>query len=216
MTEAKEKIRDLLSNSKYDGDTLSENEMDAIGEIANISMGTSATSLSMLVNKRVEISTPYVSFAKWEDICELYEDPCVIVQIAYTEGLRGNNVLILKENDAKVITDLMMGGDGTNTGTEITDLHLSAISEAMNQMIGSSATSLASMTGNKIDISFPRSKLLNLKDTKEHEFIDEFLNKEFVKVIFTFKINHLVDSEMMQLYPISFAKRLFAQISGNQ
>ncbi len=215
MTTLKEKIRSLLDSSRPDTERLSIAETDALGELANISMGTSATSLAQLVNRKVEISTPCVSFARWDDICELYDAPCVLVQIAFTQGLKGNNVLILKEKDAKVITDLMMGGDGTNTQAEVTELHLSAISEAMNQMIGSAATSLASMTGRTIDISFPNSKLLNLKETKEHEFIEEFLQREFAKVMFNFKIDQLVDSEMMHLYQSSFARDLFKMIAEN-
>ena len=39
----------------------------------------------------------------------------------------------------------MMGGDGTNIGDEINALHLSAIGEAMNQMIGASSNAIAQM-----------------------------------------------------------------------
>ena len=91
---------------------------------------------------KVEISTPVVSFANWSDICDAYEKPCVFIRIGYTVGLDGSNILVLKEHDVKVITDLMMGGDGTNTDGELGELHLSAISEAMNQMMGSAATSI--------------------------------------------------------------------------
>ena len=143
------------------GDTLTDDEKDAIGEVANISMGTSATTLYSLVNRKVNITTPVVTMARWEDVIEDYERPCVFIKIQYTVGLEGTNILILKESDVKVITDLMMGGDGTNTDGELGDLHLSAISEAMNQMMGSAATSLSSMLGRMIDISPPESILLN-------------------------------------------------------
>ena len=117
-------------------DSLTSDEMDAIGEISNISMGTAATTLFSLVNRKVEISTPVVSFATWDDIVEEYERPCVFIRIAYTVGLDGSNLLVLREQDVKIITDLMMGGDGTNTEVELGELHLSAICEAMNQMMG--------------------------------------------------------------------------------
>ena len=97
---------------------LTENEIDAIGEIANISMGTAATTLFSLVNRKVEISTPVVTEATWEDVVRDYEKPCVFIRIAYTVGLDGSNLLVLRENDVKIITDLMMGGDGTNTDGE--------------------------------------------------------------------------------------------------
>ena len=87
---------------------LTENEIDAIGEIANISMGTAATTLFSLVNRKVEISTPVVTEATWEDVVRDYEKPCVFIRIAYTVGLDGSNLLVLRENDVKIITDLMM------------------------------------------------------------------------------------------------------------
>ena len=126
---------------------LTDVEKDAIGEIANISMGSAATTLYSLVNRKVNITTPVVSLATWETMVGDYERPCVFIQIKYTAGLDGHNILILKEHDVKIITDLMMGGDGTNTDGELSEIHLSAISEAMNQMMGASATSLATMLG---------------------------------------------------------------------
>ncbi|MBO4781900.1 MAG: flagellar motor switch phosphatase FliY, partial [Lachnospiraceae bacterium] len=131
---------------------LSMAEEDAIGEISNISMGTAATTLSTLLNKKVNITTPKVTYSNWENLMAEVNVPCVCIQILYTSGLEGNNILILKEEDVKIITDLMMGGDGTNTTGELTDLHLSAIGEAMNQMMGSASTSMSSMLNKKIDI----------------------------------------------------------------
>ena len=191
-------------------------EKDAIGEIANISMGTSATTLYSLVNKKVNITTPVVSMARWENLMEDYEKPCVFIQIKYTSGLDGANILILREHDVKVITDLMMGGDGTNTDGELSELHLSAISEAMNQMMGSSATSLSSMLGRMIDISPPEASLLNLLEQKQPSDIAPFLEGTFVKIEFRMQIEDLVDSTIMQLYPVDFARSLYQMFIGNQ
>ena len=208
---SQEEISALLNdpNSGADaGPRLTDIEKDAIGEISNISMGTAATTLFSLVNRKVEISTPVVSYATWDDLSKQYERPCVFIRIAYTVGLDGSNILVLKENDVKIITDLMMGGDGTNTDGELGELHLSAISEAMNQMMGSSATSLSSMLNKTIDISPPMADLVDLKDNIDETSIDEFLSKEFVRITFRMEIGDLVDSEIMQLYPISFAKEM--------
>ncbi|MDD6038409.1 MAG: flagellar motor switch phosphatase FliY [bacterium] len=196
-------------------ETLTEQEKDAIGEIANISMGTAATTLFSLVNRKVEISTPVVSIATWEDIVRNYERPCVFIRIAYTVGLDGSNILVLKENDVKIITDLMMGGDGTKTDGELGDLHLSAISEAMNQMMGSSATSLSSMLSKTIDISPPVADLIDLHEGIDERKIDEFLVGSFVKISFKMEIGDLVDSEIMQLYPFSFARDMCSSIAKN-
>lgn len=195
---------------------LTDMEKDAIGEIANISMGTSATTLFSLVNQKVNITTPVVSMARWETLMNEYERPCVFIQIKYTTGLDGANILILKEHDVKVITDLMMGGDGTNTQDELSELHLSAISEAMNQMMGSSATSLSSMLGRMIDISPPEASLINLSEFKKASDIAEFLEGDFVKISFRMQIGELVDSTIMQLYPVDFVKSVYEIFIGAQ
>ena len=196
------------------GGELSSQEIDTIGEVANISMGSAATSLFALVNIKVEISTPVVSETTWDELASNYTDNCVVVRIGYTKGIDGSNVLVLKENDVKVITDLMMGGDGTNTDGEISDLHLSAISEAMNQMMGASATSLSSMLNKMVDISPPNATLTDMSAISGGE-IDEFLNGNFVRIAFKMEIGDLVDSEMMQLYPISLAKEMCAAVLNN-
>ena len=191
-----------------DESLLTDVEKDAIGEVANISMGSSATTLYSLVNQKVSITTPVVELANWETTTNNYARPCVFIQIKYTMGLDGTNILILKEHDVMVITDLMMGGDGTNVDGEIGDLQLSAISEAMNQMIGASATSLSTMIGKKIDISPPQASLLNMLTQNPSEVAD-FLMGTFVKITFKMQIADLVDSVLMQLYPIDFAKSLY-------
>ena len=196
------------------GGELSEQEMDTIGEVANISMGSAATTLFSLVNKKVEISTPVVSETDWAGLAAGYDKSCVVVRIGYTKGLDGSNILVLKEDDVKVITDLMMGGDGTNIDGEISELHLSAISEAMNQMMGASATSLSSMLNKMVDISPPNATLTDLATIDPGE-IDEFLNQNFVRIAFKMEIGDLVNSEMMQLYPISLAKEMCAAVLNN-
>ena len=198
-----------------DGEELTDVEKDAIGEVANISMGSSATTLYSLVNRKVNITTPVVTLATWKNLLDAYEKPCVFIQIKYTQGLDGTNILVLKEHDVKVITDLMMGGDGTNTDGELGELHLSAISEAMNQMMGSAATSLSSMLDKVIDISPPSADLIDLQQTIDESQIDEFLAGEFVKISFRLEIGDLVDSEIMQLYPVSFAKEMCANVTSN-
>lgn len=200
--------------------SLNDVERDAVGEVANISMGSSATTLYSLVNRKVNITTPVVSMVTWQNVIEDYEKPCVFIQIHYTAGLDGTNILVLKEQDVKIITDLMMGGDGTNTEGELTELHLSAISEAMNQMMGASATSLSTMLGTMIDISPPDANLLDLAEVQNGAEISSFLGGTFVKIAFSMQIGDLVDSTIMQLYPIEFAKRIvktfLEQSSGDE
>jgi len=205
------------SSQSLGGEILTDIEKDAIGEVANISMGTSATTLYSLVNRKVNITTPVVSLATWENVIAEYEKPCVFIQIQYKVGLDGSNILILKEQDVKIITDLMMGGDGTDVGGELGELHLSAISEAMNQMMGSSATSLSSMLGKMIDISPPQASLMDLNEIGSAGDIASFLTGTFVKIAFRMQIDDdLVDSTILQLYPVDFAKSLYDHFISSQ
>ena len=199
-----------------DEEKLTDVEKDAIGEVANIRKGSSATTLNSLVNSKVNITTPVVTLATWKTLLDSYEKPCVFIQIKYTQGLDGTNILVLKEHDVKVITDLMMGGDGTNTEGELGELHLSAISEAMNQMMGSAATSLSTLLQTVIDISPPESSLFDLTEVKDGKEISPFLGGTFVKISFRMQIDDLVDSTIMQLYPIDFARKLVETFINTQ
>lgn len=193
---------------------LNDEEKDAIGEISNISMGTAATTLSTLVNNKVVITTPVVFYSTMNELSNNYDRPCVFIQIGYREGLDGSNILILKEADVKIITDLMMGGDGTNVEGELSELHLSAISEAMNQMMGSAATSISSMLEKKVDISPPTANLIDFNDSIGSQIDTTFLENDFVVVSFKMEIGDLVDSTIMQLYPFDFARDLYNKFSG--
>ena len=195
--------------------TLADSDKDAVGEISNISMGTAATTLSSLLNQKVNITTPKVSVSSWDDLAERYDRPCVMMQISYKEGIDGNNVLILKENDVKIITDLMMGGAGEVDDSEpLSELHLSAIGEAMNQMMGSAATSMSSMFNRKIDISPPTANVIETYSDTSMDTIPDFLKNKFVLVAFRMQIGDLIDSEIMQLYPIDFAKELLKMFTA--
>ncbi|NLM74498.1 MAG: flagellar motor switch phosphatase FliY, partial [Clostridiaceae bacterium] len=184
---------------------LTEKEKDALGEIGNISMGTSATTLYALLGQKVMITTPKVQETTWEQLGKMFVKPYVAVRVQYTEGLEGLNLLILKEEDVKVITDLMMGGDGHVEG-ELTELHMSAIGEAMNQMVGSAATSLSSMFEKRVDISPPDTTLIDSGSDIDRIRIDNKSN--VVAVRFSLQVGDLIDSEIMQILPIDFAREM--------
>lgn len=188
------------------GEDLSSQEVDALGEVGNISMGTSATTLFTLLGHKVLITTPKITIITWDELSSQYGSQYVAVRVEYTHGLVGSNLLIMREDDVKIITDLMMGGEGTNTAGELNDLHLSAISEAMNQMVGSSATSMSSMFGKRIDISPPKAFIMQFDST--HPYDDFEGSQKLVKIAFKMEIGNLIDSEIMQLIPIKFAKDL--------
>ncbi len=215
---SQEEIDALLNGSPSDAAPsndqetfLSEEEKDAIGEIGNISMGTAATTLFTLLGQKVTITTPRVFETNLTTLSEDFIDPCVLINIKYRYGIQGSNILILKELDVKIITDLMMGGDGSNTSSDLSDLHLSAISEAMNQMIGSASTSLSEMLGDKIDISPPEAFYESITNIDLGMFeID--VNEPLVKIAFKMTVGDLIDSEIMQVIPVRFAKQMVSSL----
>ncbi len=186
---------------------ISDMEKDALGEIGNISMGSAATTLSVLLGRRVSITTPRVSVDTLRAIKNHYPLPYLIVQVGYTQGISGDNILAIQEQDALIIADLMMGGEGTNPPTELNELYMSAVGECMNQMMGAVATSLSTMFSKKIDISPPLVNLIDLaSETKISEVVNE--SEEIVKVAFRMEVEGLIDSEIMQILPLNIAKEM--------
>jgi len=187
-------------------DVLSTMERDALGEIGNISFGSSATALSMLLNQKVEITTPSVSVIRREDVPQEFPHPYVAIQVNYTDGFLGTNLLVIKQSDASIIADLMLGGDGQNPADLLGEIQLSAVQEAMNQMMGSAATSMSTIFGKKVDISPPTLHLLDIKEGEGIEYLPPA--DILIKVSFRLKIGNLIDSNIMQLLPVDFAKEL--------
>ena len=221
---SQEEIDALLKGEEPSTDTdseeqseFSEQEKDAIGEIGNISMGTAATTLSTLLGHKVSITTPRVEMMSVEEITKEYPLPFIAVDVKYKEGIEGTNLLILKQRDVKVITNLMMGqGPEVEDGTEpLSEVHLSAIGEAMNQMIGSASTSLSEMFNRKIDINPPKAFEMDLSSDKFDEYISEDVNV-YAKISFSMKIGDFIDSEIMQLIPMGFAKEMIEILLGGQ
>lgn len=185
---------------------LLESEQDALGEIGNISMGTAATTMSLLLNRRVQITIPKVSITTPQEISDASPIPFIVVEVGYTEGLQGRNLLVMRTSDGTVIADLMMGRDGLNPQDTIDDFVLSALAEAMNQMMGSAATSLSSMFNRTIIISPPAARMIDLgqEPLDAHLASDEFL----VKIAFSMTVEDLIDSEIMLLLQVDFAREM--------
>ncbi|NIK10797.1 flagellar motor switch phosphatase FliY [Alkalibacillus almallahensis] len=185
-------------------DFLTDIEIDAIGEIGNISFGSSATALSSLLNQKVEITTPVVSAIDSESLVDEFPTPHVAVKVDYTDGFRGMNLFVIKNQDAAIIADLMLGGDGTNPADELGEIQLSAVQEAMNQMMGSAATSMSSVFNKRVDITPPDITVLDVEKGEGTDYIPQEDN--FVKVSFQLQVGELIDSNIMQLLPVEFAK----------
>lgn len=189
------------------GEDLSDMEKDALGEIGNISMGTAATALSQILNHKVTITAPRIQITTPAELFRSFEVPYVIVTVEYTSGLVGNNLLIIRVSDAAVIADLMMGGDGRQPG-ELGEIGLSAVAEAMNQMIGSAATSMSSMFQRAVGISPPKvATLRSPGEADAREFHPWDPDEKVAVVSFRMTVEDLVDSELLQVVPVAVAKQ---------
>ena len=202
--------QDVYSSSPAIEDYFSSMEQDALGEIGNISFGSSATALSMLLSQKVEITTPFVSLISSEKLTEEFPQPYVAVQVEYTEGFIGSNLLVIKQSDAAIIAVLMLGGDGQSPAKDLTEIHLSAVQEAMNQMMGSAATSMSTVFNKHVDISPPSLELMDLPEGAGQDVIPK--DQLLVKVSFRLKIGNLIDSNIMQLLPAHFARSLVSEL----
>ena len=201
------------ASSVLSDDLLSSMEKDALGEIGNISMGSAATTLSVLLGHKVNITTPTVSVDTMSTIQNQYPMPYLVVEVGYVIGINGNNILAIQASDASIIADLMMGGDGLNPQEELNDIHMSAVGEAMNQMMGTVATSLSTMFNKKIDISPPK---VNLIDLGTEDKITDLVNNDepVVKTSFRMEVDGLIDSEIMQILPLDVAKEMVTFLMG--
>ena len=197
------------------GDTITDMERDALGEIGNISMGGAATTLSVLLGRKVSITTPTVSISNMRQLKEKYPVPFLVVEVGYSIGIEGNNVLCIQAKDAAIIADLMMGNDGTNPDEELSEIHMSAVSESMNQMMGSVATALSSMFNKKVDITPP---VVTLVDFGTEEVVSKLLDKAdpIVQASFRMEVDGLIDSEIMQLLPLDVAREMVDALMNQQ
>lgn len=187
-------------------------EQDALGEIGNISFGSASTALSTLLGTKVEITTPTVSAIERKNLANEFPTPYVAVYVQYTDGIQGTNVLVIKSSDAKIIADLMMGGSGQVLDDNLTEMDISAVQEAMNQMMGSSATSMSTIFNSKVNISPPGIDILNLTEGIGEENIpnDDIL----IKVSFRLRVGTLIDSNIMQITTVDLAKKMVGQLLG--
>lgn len=217
---SQEELDALLSGLNTSGDiikpTLSDSDKDLLGEVGNIAMGSASTALSTIIQNMVNITTPKVITTTLNEMKKTFEVPIVALQVEYTKGLEGVNLLLMKITDAVIIADLMMGGDGTSVKdkTELSDIELSAVSEAMNQMVGSAATALAKLLNKDTNITPPIGKVWNDKTQVLSDKVDA--DQELVKISFKLTIGDLVDSEIMLLLVFDTAKAIInSMTNGN-
>lgn len=205
--------KEVFKNEDY----LSKEEQDVLGEIGNICMGTSATTMYTLLGKSVSITTPRITVHSPKTLASEYERPIVIVDVKYTEGISGKNLLMLKEYDVALMTDILMGGDGSSISIDnivLDEMHMSAIREVMNQMVGSSATSLANILDTTVNISTPTATHLRLDELGVESMFSP--GEMLVRINFDMEIEGLLKSEIMQVIPVQLAKEMADKLIGGQ
>lgn len=206
-----EEKKEDATNEKNEND-LNDIEKDLLGEIGNISMGSASTALSTIIGQKVNITTPVVTVTTLNELKKNFEVPNVALDVKYISGISGENLLVMKVTDAAVIANLMMGGDGKVESKTLSEIELSAVSEAMNQMIGASATSMATMLLREVNISPPVSKIWDSKTDMLSENIKE--DESIVQVAFKLTIGDLVDSQIMQILPIETSRKMIEIMMG--
>ncbi|HEX3031920.1 MAG TPA: flagellar motor switch phosphatase FliY, partial [Bacillota bacterium] len=189
---------------------LNDMEKDAIGEVGNISMGSAATALATLLDRRVEITTPTIEITTYGQIRSQYPLPFLVVDVSYTRGIEGTNLLVIRHQDAAIIADLMMGNDGTNPPEELSEFYLGAVGEAMNQMMGSTCTAMSSVLGQRIEIGTPTVRTVHLANENLAQTADE--NEPIIKVNFQMQVGDLINSEIMQILPVNFTRQLLTDL----
>ena len=202
------------NESEDNEELLSDIEKDLLGEVGNISMGSASTALYQLLNQKVNITTPVVSITTIKEIKEKFDVPNIILDVEYVEGISGRNMLMMKTSDAAVIANCMMGGDGIVENPQLSELEISAVQEAMNQMIGSAATSMATMFGRRVDISPPQSMLWDDKEQNLSSNIEE--EEKVVRISFTLEVGEILKSNIMQILPLDTAKKIVSMMMGEE
>lgn len=217
---SQEEINSLLrgefntEENSVEEELLTDIEKDLLGEVGNISMGSASTALHQLVNQKVNITTPVVTVTTIKEIKDNFDVPNVVLDVEYVSGIVGRNILMIKKTDAAVIANLMMGGDGNVENPELSELEISAVQEAMNQMIGSAATSMATMFSREVNISPPQSTVWDDRNQKLTTAIDE--DESIVRVSFSLTIGEILESKIMQILPIDTAKRIVSIMMGDE
>lgn len=208
---------DALMNKHEETDNddkiLTDEEIDVLGEVGNIAMGSAATALYTILDQKVEITAPKVSVESFSDISDQYHKPCVLVDVEYVAGIIGVNLLVIQKEDAAIIADLMMGGDGSDPDKELSEMHISAVGEAMNQMMGSASTAMSSLIDDVVNISPPNAEYLEMDQALDNEKFfgpDETL----VATSFALKVGDLIDSQFQQLSTIKFTKELVKKLTA--
>lgn len=190
---------------------LSDMEIDAIGEILNISLGSSATSVSELLGQPVNITTPEVKVMKTSEFDIKTYEPAIGVEINYVQGLSGKNMLILKESDVKVIVGLLLQTDFSDKEFVMDEMNIGAICEVMNQMMGAAATALSQFLNRSINISPPNSFQISNSEQFKQQYFDK--DADIVAVYFNLMIGDLVNSQFINVMPIPLAKELVSNFT---
>ena len=191
---------------------LSSEEIDAIGEILNISMGSAATAISTMLDRQVIITTPNVKEQKFQEVDYKALEPALLVKIEYIEGITGSNIMMFHQEDMQVILNLLMGNEDSPENFAFDELSMSAACEVMNQMMGASATALSEFLGKTINISTPTASVSDSEHALELNIQED---ERIVTVSFNLNIKDVMNSDFISIMPIDLVKMIVSQVMGD-
>ncbi len=194
---------------------LTDDEIDAIGEVLNISMGAAATAVSTMLERQVVITTPKICQNQFKNVDFSSLEPAVVVKIKYIQGLSGINVIVLRRNDMGIILDLLMGNDASGSDEyEFDEMSMSAACEVMNQMMGSSATALSEMLNKAVNISTPQATLVENSNDAQSIFNDIDENENVVEISFKMTIKDTLDTTFTSIMPLRLSREIVKAVNG--
>lgn len=201
-----------------DNAPITTEEMDALGEVMNISMGAAATAISNMLDKQVVITTPHLELQEFENVNYSDMEPAILVKIGYVEGLEGANLMMFRSHDMQIILNLLMGNEDVQPDEEFVfdDMSMSAACEVMNQMMGSAATALADILETPVNITTPEACLLDKDHPFERDFSNIQDNVEVVSISFDLMINGIMNTNFVSVLPLNLAKSLVSRLMDGQ
>jgi len=195
--------------------SLTSAEVDMIGEVGNMIMGSASTALFTIIAQNVDITTPQVSVLKLSELKTRFDGEKVVTTLNFEEAIEGLNVFVLDKQTAAIIANLMMGGNGEEVAPEMDEMKMSAVGEAMNQMMGAASTSMSEFLGSSVNITPPSVSIFNFDDASaQFPPVADTNDDEVVLVSFKMSIGSFADTNIFQILPIGFVKKLYAKVTG--
>ena len=143
-------------------DDLNSMHLDVLREIGNIGAGNAATSLAVMIQKKVDMKVPVVRIMDIEEVPGILGGEENVVSGIYfgmDGAIKGNIMVLMDIHSAKLLTAILMGKNPVDTKDnqqyDLDEMDRSALQEIGNILSGSYISSLAALTNLRINLSPP-------------------------------------------------------------